>query len=119
MHLNISTVVASRQKVFSRGIPICAGVVDIIHFRKTRLICSVSYFDLGGLRALFGGAKPAKALPWRRDYASSSNLEVLLVLLAAQLYVRKKCINGNISTTSDGVFFADDKIKVQKHHAFY
>jgi len=31
------------------------------------LISNVSYFNLGGLGALFGGAKPTKAPPWRRS----------------------------------------------------
>jgi len=35
--------------------------------KKSQLIYSVTYFNLGGLRALFGGTKPPKAPPWRRD----------------------------------------------------
>jgi len=34
---------------------------------KTQLIYSVSYFNLGGLGALFGRTKPPKAPPWQRD----------------------------------------------------
>ena len=35
---------------------------------KTQFIYSISYFNLGGLGALFGGTKPTKVPPlWRRD----------------------------------------------------
>jgi len=35
---------------------------------KSQLIYSVSCFNLGGLGVLFGGDKPLKAPPWRRDW---------------------------------------------------
>jgi len=34
---------------------------------KLPLTYSISYFNLGGLGALFGGNKPTKAPPWRLD----------------------------------------------------
>jgi len=34
---------------------------------KVALIYNVSYFNFGGLGALFGGMSPAKP-PWRRDW---------------------------------------------------
>jgi len=49
-----------RQNVFNRGPYVCAGGLDIPKFSKTPLIYSVSYFNLEGLGALFGGAKPTK-----------------------------------------------------------
>jgi len=45
----------------SAGGVVCAGGVDIIKLTKAPLIYSVSRFNLGGLGALFGGAKPTKA----------------------------------------------------------
>jgi len=50
-----------RQKVFNRGVLQFCGGLDIIKLTKTPLIYSVSRFNLGGLGALFGGAKPTKA----------------------------------------------------------
>ena len=51
-----------RQKAFSRGaLPLCRGV-GILKFNKTPLICSVSYFNLGWLGALFKGLSPPKPL---------------------------------------------------------
>ena len=41
--------------------------LDIIKLTKTPLIYSVSRFNLGGLGALFEGAKPTKAPLWRRN----------------------------------------------------
>jgi len=45
-----------RQKVFNRGLCVCARGLDIIKINKTPLIYSASYFNLRGLGAL-----------WRRD----------------------------------------------------
>jgi len=56
-----------RQNVFNRGL--CRGAlrlfggVEIIKSTKTPLIYTVSRFNLGGLGALFGRAKPTKAPP--------------------------------------------------------
>jgi len=36
---------------------------------KIPLPYSVSYFQFGGFRALFGWSKPTKAPPYRRDWA--------------------------------------------------
>jgi len=47
---------------------------------KIPLTYSVSYFDLGGLGALFWVAKPIKAHPWRRDYSAEQVLCLLLHL---------------------------------------
>ena len=44
------------------------GGLDIENLIKTRMIYSVSYFNLGGIGTLFGGVKPTKAPPWRRDW---------------------------------------------------
>jgi len=41
--------------IFTRGVYVCAGRLGIIKIDKTPLIYSVSYFNLGGLGALFGG----------------------------------------------------------------
>jgi len=46
------------------------GGLDIVKSTKTPLIYSASRFSLGGLGALFGGAKSTKAPPWRRDWAA-------------------------------------------------
>jgi len=54
-----------RQIVFNRGV--CAGGLTY-NLTKIPLSYSVSYFTLEGLGALFGGAKPTKAPPWRRDW---------------------------------------------------
>ena len=58
-----------RQNIFNRELFVCPGGLDIIKLTKTPLIYSVSRFNLGGVRALFGGAKPTKAHPWRRDWS--------------------------------------------------
>ena len=65
-----------RQKVFNRGaLKFCGvclcGVLDITKLTKIPLVYSVSRFNLGGLGALFGGAKPTKAPPWRRDWCNT------------------------------------------------
>jgi len=52
-----------RQKVFSRGLYVSAGELDIPKFTKTPLIYSVSYFNLRALGALFERAKSTKAPP--------------------------------------------------------
>jgi len=49
----------------------CRGL-DILKFDQTPLIYSVSYNNLGGLGTLFGGPKPTKASPWRRDWDKRS-----------------------------------------------
>ena len=52
------------------GLRSCRGAGGAWHSNLTKLplIYSVSYFDLGGgLEAVFGGAKPTKAPPLRRD----------------------------------------------------
>jgi len=41
---------------------VCGGGLDIIKLTKTPLFYSISRFNLRGLGALFGGAKPTKAL---------------------------------------------------------
>jgi len=51
----------------AEGLFVCAGGLDIIKLTKTPLIYSVSRFNLGEIGALFGGDKPTKAPPWRRD----------------------------------------------------
>jgi len=56
-----------RQKVFNREALRFCRRLDIPNFTKTPLIYSVSYFNLGGLGALFGGLSPPNP-PWRRDY---------------------------------------------------
>jgi len=48
--------------------------MDIIKLTKNPLIYSVSRFNLGGLGALFGGAKPTKDLLWRWDWSIDSFL---------------------------------------------
>jgi len=55
------------EKVFNRELYICAGGLDILKM-IIPLIYSVSYFNLGGLGALFAGTRPIKALPWRQDW---------------------------------------------------
>jgi len=52
----------SRRKLF-----VCVGGLDIIKLTKSPLIYIVLRFNLGGLGAWFGAAKPTKAHPWRRD----------------------------------------------------
>ena len=49
------------------GFAFVRGGLDIQKLTKTALIHTASCFNLGGLGALFGGAKPTKATPWRRD----------------------------------------------------
>ena len=51
----------------AEGLCVCAGGLDMMKLTKIPLIYSVSRFNLGDLGALFGGAKPTKASPWRRD----------------------------------------------------
>jgi len=51
------------QKVFSRGLYICAVGLDILKFEQTSLFCSASYFNWGDLELCFGGVKPTKARP--------------------------------------------------------
>ena len=66
-----------RQKIFNRGaLQFCGGRfalvrggLEVIKLSKIPLLYSVSRFNLGGLGALFGGAKPTKAPPWRRDWS--------------------------------------------------
>jgi len=50
------------RKPLIRELYVCAGGLDIESLIKTPLICSVSYFNLGGLGALFEGTKPTKTL---------------------------------------------------------
>ena len=45
----------SRQKVFTRGLYVCAGRLDIENFLKSPLIYSVSYFNLGALGLFLEG----------------------------------------------------------------
>jgi len=49
-----------RQKVFNRGLHVCAGGLDIESLMKAPMLYSVSYFNLG-VGALFGGLSPPKA----------------------------------------------------------
>jgi len=48
------------------GLYVRAWVAWHSHLTKIPLVYSVSYFNLEGVVALFGEAKPAKAPPWRR-----------------------------------------------------
>jgi len=52
------------------------GVLDIIKLNKIPLIYSVSRFNLGGLGALFGVAKPTKAP--RGDGTVRSHLRIFI-----------------------------------------
>jgi len=54
------------QKVFYRGsLHLCNGL-DNLKFEQTSLFYSAPYFNCGG-ELCFGGAKPTKDPPWRRD----------------------------------------------------
>jgi len=55
-----------RQKVFNRGLYVCAGALDILKIDKTPLIYSVSYFNLGRLGAPFGVISPPTPHPVAR-----------------------------------------------------
>jgi len=48
------------QKVFNRGLYICAGVLDIVKTDKAPLIYRASYFNLGGLKRCLGELNPPK-----------------------------------------------------------
>jgi len=61
------------------GLCVCAGGLDIIKLAKTPLIYSVSRFNLGGIGAMFGGAKPTKA---PRGYGTDQKLQ----------YTQKNCL---------------------------
>ena len=59
---------------------------------KTPLISSVSYFNFGGFAPLFGGSKPTKVRPWRRD-CFQCRLRALYVQLRCSLVkMRLQCI---------------------------
>ena len=49
-----------RQKMFTRGLHVCAGRLDIENLSKSPLIYSVSYFNLGTLRLCLERRSPPK-----------------------------------------------------------
>jgi len=71
-----------RQKVFNRGaLRFFRGAYTFVQGglnAKTLFIYSIAYFNLGGLGALFGAAKPTKAPPWRRDCLQQSFFSLLI-----------------------------------------
>ena len=70
----VSVPSPERQKVFNRG------ALHSESLMKTTLIYSVSYLNLRGLGALFGGAKPTKAPLWWCDWSGSSSASVSVAL---------------------------------------
>jgi len=55
------SVWCTSQKVSDRGFYVSAGGLNIENLIKTPLIYSVSYFNLGGLSALFEGLRAPKS----------------------------------------------------------
>jgi len=49
------------RKSSKGSLRLCGGLDIPTNLRKIPLMYNVSYFNLGGLRALFGGVKPIKA----------------------------------------------------------
>ena len=71
----------TRQKIINRGaLRLCKGGLTF-KFDKNFMIYSVSYFRLGGLRALFGGLSPPK-LPHGDRTALHSVCNLLTSLLS-------------------------------------
>jgi len=62
---------------------------------KTPLIYSVSRFNLRGLGALFGRAKPTKAPQWRRECTYKNNKQVLsysnVLMLRPETVKKTRC----------------------------
>jgi len=69
------------------GIYVCVGGLDILKFDKTPLIYNVSYFNLGGLAALFEGAKSTKVLCGDETF----HCFLFYVLLHFSLFSIKTC----------------------------
>jgi len=57
----------SPESLQQGGLHVRAGGTDIEKLIKTPLIYSFSFFNLEGLGALFGKAKPTKVVPPRGD----------------------------------------------------
>ena len=64
---NCMTCRTVARKFTTGGLCVCAGGLDIQKLTKAALSHTLSCFKLERLGALFGGAKPTKATPWRRD----------------------------------------------------
>jgi len=64
------------QRVFYRGLYICAVGLDILKFEHISLFYSASDFNSEGLGALFQGAKPTNVPSCRRDCVAKFQLAV-------------------------------------------
>ena len=73
------------QKVFYRGLYICAVRLDILKFEQTSLFYSALYLNWWGLELCFGGSKPTKAP--RDDRTVWQNFSLLFNAIDSEKYL--------------------------------